>query len=88
MVKGLASRVMWRVRRHLYPRLGNLRPDLALDPRLFDGFRHPELQAIAESVRRTRYFREFSGANSWISIRERQFLYAFGRWLPPVRSSR
>lgn len=82
MGTGLAGRVMWRVRKHVYPWLGRFRPDLALDPKLFDGFRSPELQAIADRVKRTRFYCEFPGVESWITLRERQFLYAFGRWHP------
>jgi hypothetical protein len=78
----LYDRMMWRVRRHVYPRLGRFRPDLSFDPRRFDGFRDPELRQVAGRVKGTRFYHQFEGVNSWITLLERQYMYAFGRWHP------
>lgn len=76
------DRMMWRVHKYVYPRLGRYRPDLAIDSAMFRGFQDPSLQDIANDVMRTRFFCDFDGVDGWITIKERQLLYAFGRWHP------
>lgn len=71
-----------RIKRKAYSWLGAWRPDLFIEPTLFDGFRDEVLKELAPEIRKTRFFREMPGVVGWLSPRERQVLYALARWLP------
>ncbi len=72
----------WQLVSKIYPRLGNWRPDLRIDASLFDGFEDETLKHLAPRIGKTRYYRPMSGVEGFLSMRERQILYAFGRWHP------
>jgi hypothetical protein len=74
---GIAARLQWRV----YPMLGRFRPDLGVDPEPYSRFQDPELRRIGSTVAKTRYYNRFPGVDGFMTVRERQALYAFARHL-------
>ena len=61
-------------------RLRNSKPDLSIDVSSFDGFNNPAMRRVAT----TRFYRQRDHQliGGWLSVKERQVLYALARWLP------
>ncbi len=81
-MNSLADRIRWNLETKVYSHLGRWRPDLKFAKSMFEGFRDPELRRIAPSLARTRFAHPLTGVAGWLSPREKQLLYSFGRWLP------
>jgi hypothetical protein len=77
-----SDRLQWNLETKVYSRLGRWRPDLRWPQSLFEGFQDKDLRRLAPSFARTRFADPLSGVAGWLSHREKQLLYAFGRWLP------
>jgi hypothetical protein len=56
-------------------------PGLRFPHSMFEGFQDAELRDIAPKLARTRFTDPLPGVFGWLSPREKQLLYAFGRWL-------
>ena len=75
-----SDRFRWNVETKIYPRLGRWDPRLRLPPSMFEGFLDTELRRIAPKLAWTRYADPLPGVAGWLSPREKQLLYTFGRW--------
>lgn len=80
----LSDRIHWNLETKVYTRLGRWGPRLRFPHSMFEGFRDGELRRIALKLARTRYANPLPGVAGWLSPREKQLLYAFGRWLRGV----
>lgn len=49
---------------------------------MFDGFRDADFRRYAPRIAQTRFANPLPGVAGWLSPREKQLFYAFGRWLP------
>jgi hypothetical protein len=78
----LSDRIRWNLETKVYLHLGPWDPRLKFPHSIFEGFRDSELRRIARMLARTRYADPLPGVAGWSSPREKQLLYAFGRWLP------
>ena len=77
----LSDRIRWNLETKVYRRLGRWDPRLRVPQSMFQGFQDAELREIAPRLTRTRYADPLPGVAGWLSPREKQLLYAFGRWL-------
>ena len=77
----LAERIRWNLEAKVYSRLGLWDPRLRFPKSTFIGFQDSELREVAGRLARTRFADPLPGIGGWLSPREKQLLYSFGRWL-------
>jgi hypothetical protein len=77
-----SDRLQWNLETKVYSRMGRWRPDLKFHQSMFQGFQDAELRRVSSSLAQTRFADPLGGVAGWLSPREKQLLYAFGRWLP------